>query len=52
MKNLGGEYLDMFSKNIVATFCNTFEKVVRNFNGILDFVKYVVCRFRWTQRRE
>lgn len=28
MKNLGGEYLQLFSKNIVATFCHTFEKVV------------------------
>ena len=33
MKNLGGEYLELFSKNIVATFCHTFEKVVRSCEG-------------------
>ena len=28
MKNLGGEYLELFSKNIVALFCRSFEKLV------------------------
>jgi len=31
MKNLGGEYLQLFSRNIVATFCHTFEKLVGSF---------------------
>lgn len=33
MKNLGGEYLQLFSRNIVATFCHTFEKLVGSFKG-------------------
>ena len=28
MKNLGGDYLELFGKGIVAWFCRSFEKLV------------------------
>lgn len=28
MKNIGGEYVDLFSRNIVQLFCKSFEKLV------------------------
>ena len=51
MKNLGGEYLQLFSKNIVATFCLTFEKVVQSCKGSAC---NVLCLhlYRLSQRRE
>ena len=53
MKNLGGEYLQLFSKNIVATFCHTFERVVRNCEGTTKSV-YTLCfyLYRVILRRE
>ena len=44
MKNLGGEYLQLFSKNLVATFCHTFEKVVRSCEGTIK-VLVMFCVF-------
>lgn len=38
MKNLGGEYLELFSKNIVALFCRSFEKLVC-LNFPIEFVR-------------
>ena len=44
-KNLQGEYLQLFSKNIVATFCHTFEKVVGSYEGATNSIFNVLFLF-------
>ena len=44
MKNLGGEYLQLFSRNIVRIFCHAFESLVGIESGVellIEFMRLV-----------